>query len=108
MKKNNQKTSMRVSTYFEFIIGATISLILILLKTSGILALSFELALAPFIVLILLAYGDQLIVLTLAGFFNTFNLVLKLIKKFTFLINTKFKLQTFNYQSNKGDYSPSN
>ena len=61
MKDVKQQNTPNVSGAFLLIVGALITLCLLLLKQYNVIYLNFELVFAPFILIALLTYGDKLL-----------------------------------------------
>lgn len=62
MKNKTQQNTNTVSGIFVLIIGVLISSTLLILKHVNVFSLDLEIALAPFVVITLLTYGDKLLV----------------------------------------------
>ncbi len=84
MKIKTQQNTNTVSGIFVLLPGGLISSGLFLLKHFNILYLDFEVILAPFIVITLLAYGDKLIIYLLI---SPISFTAKLINKVRNLLN---------------------
>jgi hypothetical protein len=62
MKNKTQQKTNTISVIFVLILGGLVTLALLLLRHLNILHLDYEIALAPFIVISLLTFGDKLII----------------------------------------------
>ncbi len=77
MKNQTQQSTNKVSEIFVLILGALITLVLILSKYFNILNLDLEVVFAPLLVFTLLTYGEPLLILLISPMGFAFKLINK-------------------------------